>query len=227
QKILNDSFDNDDYDMDVEENVPHDEKKSAALFGFPDEADPVQCSQSGDIKFLGNYPSTSAANAARHENTIVLNDSFDDDTGFLEIIETNAKNVVGPKDTPSTEAESNNGYYNGMGPRHDMHGKFKTYLKNDGDDFMNSLKLLGPQRNAELYRTLKNGFGHNEFRFRQKSAIVAILEGFDSFILMPTGAGKSLCYQLPALLSQGVTVVISPLISLIMDQVTKLENLKV
>lgn len=81
--------------------------------------------------------------------------------------------------------------------------------------------------NQRMYRVLKNVFGHNDFRFRQKAAIVAILNDQNCFILMPTGAGKSLCYQLPAVLSPGLTVVISPLISLIEDQVTKLQALKV
>jgi superfamily II DNA helicase RecQ len=69
-------------------------------------------------------------------------------------------------------------------------------------------------------------FGNEKFRSRQSDIVHAIMRGEDVFVIMPTGGGKSLCYALPAVLSQGVTVVISPLISLIEDQVTALLQLE-
>ena len=76
----------------------------------------------------------------------------------------------------------------------------------------------------DRYAVLKRYFGHNAFRPGQETMINAILSGADAFGVMPTGAGKSMCYQIPALLLPGLTLVISPLISLMKDQVSALEQ---
>lgn len=77
-------------------------------------------------------------------------------------------------------------------------------------------------------RILKDVFKHDKFRRGQRSIIRNLLENHrDSLVIMPTGAGKSLCYQIPALVFDGLSVIISPLISLIYDQVTGLRNIGV
>ncbi len=74
----------------------------------------------------------------------------------------------------------------------------------------------------EKHRLLKEYFGHSSFRSGQEQIVDQLLSGRDAMGIMPTGAGKSVCYQIPALMLEGITIVVSPLISLMNDQVTSL-----
>jgi ATP-dependent DNA helicase RecQ len=77
---------------------------------------------------------------------------------------------------------------------------------------------------SELHTALRQHFGHEAFRPGQEEVVRAALAGRDVLVVMPTGAGKSLCYQLPALMREGLTIVVSPLVSLMSDQVSGLDR---
>ncbi len=79
--------------------------------------------------------------------------------------------------------------------------------------------------NIDLYGPLKKFFGFNQFKGLQKDVITSIMQGNNTFAIMPTGGGKSLCYQLPALMEEGTAIVISPLIALMKNQVDAIRGI--
>src|SRR5215210_9361638 len=85
-------------------------------------------------------------------------------------------------------------------------------------------ETYNPHQMLDLREHLQNLFGLDEFRPSQREVIEDVLGGKDVLCVMPTGAGKSLCYQLPAAIQDGLTIVVSPLISLMEDQVQQLRD---
>ena len=80
---------------------------------------------------------------------------------------------------------------------------------------------------SKALEILNNTFGYTDFRHNQAEIVDTMIAGKDALVLMPTGGGKSLCYQIPALVRGGLGVVISPLIALMQDQVDALKQLGV
>src|SRR5215471_9003941 len=78
---------------------------------------------------------------------------------------------------------------------------------------------IAAKKKLDLHHALQEHFGFDKFKGNQEKIIESILAGHDTFVIMPTGGGKSLCYQLPALISDGLAIIVSPLIALMKNQV--------
>ena len=85
--------------------------------------------------------------------------------------------------------------------------------------------MIEEVESADLHKLLRKHWGYSEFRAKQESVVQAILSGRDAAVIMPTGGGKSLCYQLPAVVMERTCVVISPLIALMQDQAVQMREI--
>jgi ATP-dependent DNA helicase RecQ len=90
---------------------------------------------------------------------------------------------------------------------------------------INNLEVRMNSKEIDLHEALKKYFGFTKFKGLQEPVIRSIIEGNDTFVIMPTGGGKSLCYQLPALVKEGTAIVVSPLIALMKNQVDAIRGI--
>src|SRR5947207_15893963 len=94
-----------------------------------------------------------------------------------------------------------------------------TEKKPAGKRLTRTNRTISANKKLDLHKALHEYFGFDKFKGSQEKIIESVLAGHDTFVVMPTGGGKSLCYQLPALVSDGFAIIVSPLIALMKNQV--------
>nr|XP_040220568.2 Bloom syndrome protein homolog [Anopheles coluzzii] len=179
---------------------------------FPVEPDPPVATTARNTQFIENINTQLDDEGWQVYDPSMYDDSF----GELTVPTTNQ-----PKPSSRTAPSSSAA----MEPSGTNVGRFHEGIRNDG--ITGEFDGMSYAHSARLQVAFKETFGLRTFRPIQLQVINATLLGNDCFVLMPTGGGKSLCYQLPAVLTVGLTIVVSPLKSLILDQVQKLNSLDI
>lgn len=155
-------------------------------------------------------------NCLSHDSIVVISDSSDssvkENTNRREIVD-----ICESEDVLTLSFEED-----AFVIKSSIHGNHE-YMNIDSEEFFSDGSRKEEPITVQLY-FLRTIFGLEKFRGNQEAIISASLSADDVFVLMPTGGGKSICYQLPALVQDGLTVVISPLLSLIQDQISNLLN---